>query len=100
MLAEYDVAWFEEPLNPDALKDYVSLRRAAPVPIASDEVLTRRQYFQPWVKAGAVDIVQPDVTKVGAMASALFLMVGTRTSAWQPTCNWLPRSLERTWWST
>ena len=28
MLAEYDVAWFEEPLKPDALDDYVRLRQA------------------------------------------------------------------------
>ncbi|MCC9075755.1 mandelate racemase/muconate lactonizing enzyme family protein [Litorilinea aerophila] len=68
MLAEYDVYWFEEPLSPDALEDYVQLRRAAPVPIAGGEVLTRRQSFQPWLQAGAFDIVQPDVTKVGGIS--------------------------------
>ena len=67
MLAAYDVAWFEEPLPPDALADYVALRRSAPVPIAGGEVLTRRQAFAPWLQAGAFDIVQPDVTKVGGM---------------------------------
>jgi len=68
MLAEYDVAWFEEPLRPDALTDYVELRRRAPVPIAAGEGLTRRQSFQPWLQAGALDIVQPDVTKVGGIS--------------------------------
>jgi len=68
MLADYDVYWFEEPLNPDALEDYVQLRRAAPLPIAGGEVLTRRQAFQPWLQAGAFDIVQPDVTKVGGIS--------------------------------
>ncbi len=68
MLAEYDVDWFEEPLVPDALDDYIALRRAAPVPIAGGEVLTRRQSFQPWLEAGAFDIVQPDVTKVGGIS--------------------------------
>ncbi len=68
MLAEYDVAWFEEALHPDALEDYVHLRRAAPLPIAGGEVLTRRQSFQPWLQAGAFDIVQPDVTKVGGIS--------------------------------
>jgi L-alanine-DL-glutamate epimerase-like enolase superfamily enzyme len=68
MLADYDVYWFEEPLNPDALQDYVHLRRAAPVLIAGGEVLTRRQSFQPWLQAGAFDIVQPDVTKVGGIS--------------------------------
>jgi L-alanine-DL-glutamate epimerase-like enolase superfamily enzyme len=68
MLAAYDVAWFEEPLNPDALGDFVVLRRQAPLPIAGGEVLTRRQAFAPWLQAGAFDIVQPDVTKVGGIS--------------------------------
>ena len=68
MLANYDVDWFEEPLHPDALEDFVELRRRSPVPIAGGEVLTRRQSFQPWLQAGAFDIVQPDVTKVGGIS--------------------------------
>jgi D-galactarolactone cycloisomerase len=68
MLAAFDVAWFEEPLAPDALDDYVALRRVARVPIAGGEVLTRRQSFQPWLEAGAFDIVQPDVTKCGGLS--------------------------------
>jgi D-galactarolactone cycloisomerase len=68
MLSEFDVAWFEEPLPPDALADYAALRRAARVPIAGGEVLTRRQSFQPWLEAGAFDIVQPDVTKCGGLS--------------------------------
>src|SRR5947208_10330700 len=51
MLADFDVTWFEEPLHPDALEGYVALRRAARVPIAGGECLTRRQSFQPWLEA-------------------------------------------------
>lgn len=68
MLADYDVTWFEEALNPDALEDYVKLREHSPVPIAGGEVLTRRQAFQPWLESRAFDIVQPDVTKVGGIS--------------------------------
>ena len=68
MLAGYDVFWFEEALLPDALDDYVALRRASKVPISGGEVLTRRQSFQPWIVAGAFDIIQPDVTKVGGIS--------------------------------
>jgi len=68
MLADYEVAWFEEPLEPDALEDFVQLRRHAPVPVAGGEVMTRRQSFLPWLQAGAFDIVQPDVTKVGGLS--------------------------------
>jgi D-galactarolactone cycloisomerase len=68
MLAGYGVTWFEEALKPDALREYVMLREHAPLPISGGEVLTRRQSFQPWLEAGAFDIVQPDVTKVGGIS--------------------------------
>jgi L-alanine-DL-glutamate epimerase-like enolase superfamily enzyme len=68
MLANYDVHWFEEPLKPDALADYIQLRQRAPLPIAGGEVLTRRQAFLPWLEGRAFDIVQPDVTKVGGIS--------------------------------
>lgn len=70
MLANYNVTWFEEPLRPDAIEDYIMLRQNAPIPIAGGEVLTRRQSFQPWIQNHALDIVQPDVTKVGGISES------------------------------
>lgn len=68
MLADYQVHWFEEALHPDAIADFAKLREHSPVPISGGEVLTRRQAFQPYLEAGAFDIVQPDVTKVGGIS--------------------------------
>lgn len=68
MLAAHDVDWFEEAVKPDALEDFVTLRRETRVPIAGGEVLTRRQSFIPFIVQGAFDIVQPDVTKVGGLS--------------------------------
>ncbi|NWF83645.1 MAG: mandelate racemase/muconate lactonizing enzyme family protein [Bryobacteraceae bacterium] len=68
MLADHGVHWFEEPLAPDNLRDYILLRNNSPLPIAGGEVLTRRQSFTPWLQQGAFDIVQPDVTKVGGIS--------------------------------
>ena len=68
MLASYGVHWFEEALPPDNLRDYVLLRQNSRVRISGGEVLTRRQSFEPWIQAGAFDIVQPDVTKVGGIS--------------------------------
>jgi D-galactarolactone cycloisomerase len=68
MLADYDVHWFEEALVPDAIEDFAKLREHSRVPISGGEVLTRRQAFQPWLEARALDIVQPDVTKVGGIS--------------------------------
>jgi L-alanine-DL-glutamate epimerase-like enolase superfamily enzyme len=70
MLADYNVYWFEEALPPDNLNDFILLRQASPVPISGGEVLTRRQTFEPWIRQGAWDIVQPDVTKVGGISEA------------------------------
>lgn len=68
MLADFGVYWFEEPLPPGNLPDYVLLRQSSVVPIAGGEVLTRRQSFVPWLQNRAFDIVQPDVTKVGGIS--------------------------------
>ncbi|MBA3520533.1 MAG: mandelate racemase/muconate lactonizing enzyme family protein [Rhizobiales bacterium] len=68
MLKAYSVDWFEEALRPDAIDDFCVLRRQSPVPIAGGEVLTRRQAFLPWFTRGALDIVQPDVTKMGGIS--------------------------------
>ena len=70
MLAAFDVAWFEEALPPDDLAGFVELRRHSPVPIATGEVLTRRQSFWPFIQQHAVDIVQPDATKCGGLTEA------------------------------
>ncbi|GIT82192.1 mandelate racemase [Leifsonia sp. LS1] len=70
MLDAYNVAWFEEPLPPDSLDDFVTLRRHARVPISGGEVFTRRQSFLPYLQAGAFDIVQPDTTKGGGLSES------------------------------
>lgn len=69
MLARYDVVWFEEALPPDDLAGFAELRRHAPLPIATGEVLTRRQSFRPLFEEGCVDIVQPDCTKCGGLST-------------------------------
>lgn len=68
MLADYGVGWFEEALVPDDVEGFIELRKVSPVPIATGEVLTRRQSFMPFLLRGAVDIIQPDVTKCGGLS--------------------------------
>jgi D-galactarolactone cycloisomerase len=70
MLNEYEIGWFEEPLPYDDLDSYILLREHSPVPIAAGEALTRRQSFQPFIERRALDIVQPDTTKVGGLSEA------------------------------
>ncbi|HEX3658724.1 MAG TPA: mandelate racemase/muconate lactonizing enzyme family protein [Pirellulales bacterium] len=68
MLADYRVTWFEEPLKPDDLEGYAELKRTSPVMIATGEVFTRRQSFQPFITSRALDIIQPDLTKCGGLS--------------------------------
>lgn len=70
LLAAYGVYWFEEPLAPDDIEGYARLTDASPVRIAHGEVLTRRQSFTPYFERRAMDIVQPDVSKVGGLSEA------------------------------
>jgi D-galactarolactone cycloisomerase len=68
MLQQFQVYWFEEALAPDDLEGYVRLTEQSPVKIAHGEVLTRRQSFVPYFSRRAMDIVQPDVAKVGGLS--------------------------------
>jgi L-alanine-DL-glutamate epimerase-like enolase superfamily enzyme len=68
MLGDYRVTWFEEALKPDDVDGYRELRQGSPVMIATGEVLTRRQSFQPFITTRALDIIQPDVTKCGGLS--------------------------------
>lgn len=70
MLADYEIAWFEEALDPDDIDGFVALRAHSRVSISGGEVLTRRQAFAPYLAAGAFDIVQPDTTKGGGLSES------------------------------
>ena len=68
MLGDYGVTWFEEALKPDDFDGFAELKQNSPVLIATGEVLTRRQSFQPLIDRRAVDIIQPDLTKCGGLS--------------------------------
>jgi L-alanine-DL-glutamate epimerase-like enolase superfamily enzyme len=68
MLGDYGVTWFEEALKPDDVEGFKELRQGSPVMIATGEVLTRRQSFQPFITTRALDIIQPDMTKCGGLS--------------------------------
>ena len=86
MLADYDVVWFEEALPPDDLDGFIELRRHSPVPIATGEVLTRRQSFRPFLERHAVDIIQPDCTKCGGLTEAWRIA----WMAYEHNVQWVP----------
>jgi L-alanine-DL-glutamate epimerase-like enolase superfamily enzyme len=68
MRGEYRVTWLEEALKPDDLDGFKELRQSSPVLIATGEVFTRRQTFQPYITQRALDVIQPDLTKCGGLS--------------------------------
>jgi L-alanine-DL-glutamate epimerase-like enolase superfamily enzyme len=68
-LERYDLRWLEEPVWPP--EDYAGLarvRQAVRIPIACGENEATVFAFREIIAAGAADIVQPSVTKVGGIA--------------------------------
>jgi L-alanine-DL-glutamate epimerase-like enolase superfamily enzyme len=68
-LERYGLRWLEEPVWPP--EDYAGLarvRRALPIPIACGENEATAVAFRQIIDAGAADIVQPSVTKVGGIS--------------------------------
>ncbi|WP_054844411.1 mandelate racemase/muconate lactonizing enzyme family protein [Vulcanisaeta souniana] len=71
MLEKYDVLWFEEPVPPDNIEAYSRIAKALDVPIAAAETLfTKYQWLEFMIKE-AVDIVMPDIARVGGITEAM-----------------------------
>lgn len=70
-LADYDIAWLEEPLPPEDLAGYAWLCARSLVPIAGAELATGVPAFRRWLDTGKLDIIQPDVTICGGLTVAV-----------------------------
>lgn len=63
--------WFEEPLPADDIDGYVKITQALDIPIATGENLPSVHDFARFLKAGALDIVQPDLRRAGGPTALL-----------------------------
>lgn len=59
--------WLEEVCPPEPVDDLVAINMAAKMPTAGGEEIHGVKGFYPYIKAGAVDIVMPDVKVTGGM---------------------------------
>jgi D-galactarolactone cycloisomerase len=66
-LTEYDILWFEEPVNAKDLDAYLQVKAALPMAIAGGEVLRTRYEFKDFLARRGFDIAQPDVGMVGGI---------------------------------
>ncbi|SFD95926.1 mandelate racemase/muconate lactonizing enzyme family protein [Blastococcus tunisiensis] len=63
--------WLEEPYPRSRIADFVRLRARGSVPVAAGENLAGAAAFAEWVHRGALDVVQPDVSRAGGLTESL-----------------------------
>nr|WP_240506518.1 mandelate racemase/muconate lactonizing enzyme family protein [Thermoactinospora rubra] len=70
-LEPYGLHWIEEPLPADDVAAHVELRRSIGVPVAVGENVYTVHGFRDLLVAGACDVVQPNVVRVGGITPFL-----------------------------
>ena len=68
ILNEFNLGFFEEPVNAGLWDEYKKIRIACGLNIAAGENLYSRHEFHKCMNQGLVDIIQPDVTKSGGIS--------------------------------
>lgn len=69
-LEEYNPFFLEDALSPDDIDGYAKLTRATSLRIAAGEAYTTRFPYRDLIEKGNIDVVQPDVTRVGGISEA------------------------------
>lgn len=82
-LGEYGVSWYEEPVTSDDLAGLRLIRDRAPakIDIAAGEYGYDLPYFRAMLEAGAVDVLQADVTRCAGVTG--FLAVAALADAYK-----------------
>jgi len=70
-LSRFGLAWIEEPLRADDLAGHAELARRIDVPIALGENLHTVHRFGDFLRAGAAQVVQPNIVRVGGITPFL-----------------------------
>ncbi|MCD2185295.1 mandelate racemase/muconate lactonizing enzyme family protein [Rhizobium sp. GN54] len=69
--ADAKLAWLEEPVRHDDLDAYRRLAQMLPLPLAGGESFCGVQAFAPFIAAGTLDIVQPDLAICGGLTEGI-----------------------------
>ncbi|MHC5794715.1 mandelate racemase/muconate lactonizing enzyme family protein [Lacisediminihabitans sp. FW035] len=70
-LTRFGLDWIEEPLLADDTRGYAELRTSIDVPVALGENAHTIHRFRDLIEAGACDIVQPNIVRVGGITPFL-----------------------------
>ena len=81
VFADLGCYWWEEPIPADDVDGYVRLTDGLDIPLATGENLYTPADFARFLRRGAVDIVQPDLRRVGGPTA--LLQIGALSQAFQ-----------------
>lgn len=70
-LVRLGVYWLEEPARPEYPEDLARIRRRVDLPVVSGEWLGSWVQFRDLVKADAVDIIMPNITRCGGITGIM-----------------------------
>ena len=70
-MLEDNLYWIEEPFWPDDYGKYAARAAAVPTPLAGGEEETTLADFERLAEKGAVEVLQPDVTRAGGIGECL-----------------------------
>ncbi len=68
--AGLNLKWIEEPVIPDDIEGYARIRREVHTPISGGEHEFTRYGYRELIRKEAVDILQPDVNRIGGITEA------------------------------
>jgi L-fuconate dehydratase len=75
-LAPFDLAWVEEPTNPDDVLSHAAIARAiAPIPVATGEHGANRVMFKQFLQADALGVLQIDATRVAGINENIAILL-------------------------
>lgn len=75
LVADCDIAFFEEPVRGNDIPALAELRRATPVPLASGQMIQSISWFRDALAAGALDVLQPNAAFCGGISAMLRILV-------------------------
>jgi L-alanine-DL-glutamate epimerase and related enzymes of enolase superfamily len=75
-LAPFDIAWIEEPTNPDDILGHAAIARGvAPIPVATGEHGANRVMFKQFLQARALSVLQVDATRVAGVNENIAILL-------------------------
>ncbi len=77
LVADCDIAFFEEPVRGNDIASLAELRRATPVPLASGQMIQSVAWFRDALAAGALDVLQPNAAFCGGLSAMLRILALT-----------------------